>query len=286
MNIHSHYSSLHYASPLASGGSPAGLESADSKNSSFKPVEQLAAAEKNQPQARNVTSGQARNRAPDEKPEADEPESNQSSEKNKARAQQQEERETVRRLAARDREVRAHEQAHAAVGGQYAGGARYQFERGPDGINYAVGGEVSIDVSKASTPAQTIAKAQTIRRAALAPAEPSPQDMRVAAQATLLENEARQELAASRVENTTNEAEKEESANEASISGQKSEITAPGTNQSKPDSDTTVAATANTISSRGTSSLSYPISVESRLSQGIANTNLSNRTGNLLDQIA
>lgn len=97
-------------------------------------------------------------------------------------------------LAARDREVRAHEQAHMAVGGQYAGAAQYQYERGPDGVSYAVAGEVPIDVGRAATPEQTIEKARTVRRAALAPAEPSPQDRQVAAQASRLESEAIQEL--------------------------------------------------------------------------------------------
>ncbi len=103
----------------------------------------------------------------------------------------------IKELAARDREVRAHEQAHVAVGGRYAGGAVYQYERGPNGVNYAVGGEVSISVGPASTPEETLLKAQTIRRAALAPAEPSPQDMKVAAEASRLEAQARQELAES-----------------------------------------------------------------------------------------
>lgn len=101
----------------------------------------------------------------------------------------------IKELAARDREVRAHEQAHVAVGGRYAGAAVYQYERGPNGVSYAVGGEVSISVGPASTPEETLLKAQTIRRAALAPAEPSPQDRQVAAEASRLEAQARQELA-------------------------------------------------------------------------------------------
>ena len=105
-----------------------------------------------------------------------------------------EKQEVVRELAARDREVRTHEQAHASAGGAYAGAPKYQFERGPDGVNYAVGGEVPIDVGAAATPEQTIAKAQTIRRAALAPAEPSPQDRQVAQESIRLEAAARQEL--------------------------------------------------------------------------------------------
>lgn len=100
----------------------------------------------------------------------------------------------IQKLADRDREVRAHEQAHQSVGGQYAGGVSYTYERGPDGQNYAIGGEVSIDTGKAATPEATLDKAETVRRAALAPAEPSSQDRRVAAQATTMAIEARADI--------------------------------------------------------------------------------------------
>lgn len=102
---------------------------------------------------------------------------------------------TIRKLAAIDREVRAHEQAHMAVGGQYAGSATYTYERGPNGVNYAIGGEVPIDTSAEATPAATLRKAQIIQRAALAPAEPSPADRRVAAEAAQMAAQALQELA-------------------------------------------------------------------------------------------
>lgn len=112
----------------------------------------------------------------------------------------------IKSLAARDREVRAHEQAHVAAGGQYAGAASYEYERGPNGVSYAVGGEVHISTSEEPTPEATLRKAQIIRRAALAPAEPSPQDRRVAAMATRMETAARADIAHAR--NT--EAEKSE----------------------------------------------------------------------------
>jgi len=103
----------------------------------------------------------------------------------------------LEQLRARDREVRIHEAAHAAVGGRYAGSASFQYQRGPDGRNYAVGGEVGISTSPVSgDPQATIEKARTIRAAALAPAEPSAQDRRVAAEAAQMEVEARTELQA------------------------------------------------------------------------------------------
>lgn len=107
-----------------------------------------------------------------------------------------EEQRVIDELQARDREVRAHEQAHIAVGGQYVrGGATYQYERGPDNRHYAVGGEVTIDSSPVrGDPEATIAKMQAVRAAALAPADPSAQDRAVAASAGRAEAEAAAEL--------------------------------------------------------------------------------------------
>ncbi len=103
--------------------------------------------------------------------------------------------EQLRQLQERDREVRAHEQAHISAGGSVVtGGASYSYETGPDGRQYAVGGEVGIDTSPVpNNPEATMEKAQTIRRAALAPASPSAQDQKVAAQAAQMEAEARLE---------------------------------------------------------------------------------------------
>jgi len=105
------------------------------------------------------------------------------------------EKQVVAKLQARDRAVKAHEQAHVAAGGGLViSGPSYTYQKGPDGVNYAVGGEVNIDTSKETNPEATLQKAQQIRRAALAPADPSAQDRAVAAQATQLATEARVEL--------------------------------------------------------------------------------------------
>ncbi len=101
----------------------------------------------------------------------------------------------VQRLKQIDQKVRAHEQAHlSAAAGLSTGGASFQTVRGPDGRQYAVAGEVQISVSAAATPEQTVAKAQRIRAAALAPSDPSSQDRAVAAGASQLEAQARAEL--------------------------------------------------------------------------------------------
>ncbi|ALQ56122.1 hypothetical protein PI2015_2862 [Pseudoalteromonas issachenkonii] len=110
--------------------------------------------------------------------------------------QLEQEQQQIKELKARDTEVRTHEQAHAAVGGQYAGSPSYEYQRGPDGTNYAVGGEVPIDVGIINgDPQATIDKMQTVRAAALAPAEPSGADRAIAADATQKMAAAQAELA-------------------------------------------------------------------------------------------
>lgn len=113
-----------------------------------------------------------------------------------------EEHKVVQELKAIDREVRSHEAAHmAAAGGLAKGGASYSFQRGPDGQQYAIGGEVSIDVSSvAGDPQATLQKANAIISAALAPAQPSTQDRAVAAQAAQMAAEARIEIIRQRLE--------------------------------------------------------------------------------------
>lgn len=94
-----------------------------------------------------------------------------------------------------DAAVRAHEQAHlAAAGGLAVSAASFSYQKGPDGRNYAVGGEVQIDTSKGSSPEETVAKMMQVRAAALAPANPSPQDRKVAASASVAMSDARQEI--------------------------------------------------------------------------------------------
>ena len=105
------------------------------------------------------------------------------------------ESEITRELKQRDREVRSHEQAHRNAGGDLVRGGGYEYQVGPDGRQYAIGGDVQIDTSPVSgDPEATLAKAERIRQAALAPAEPSQQDLRVAAQASAMAAQARADL--------------------------------------------------------------------------------------------
>lgn len=118
-----------------------------------------------------------------------------------------EEQQVVAKLKAIDQQVRSHEMAHLAAAGPYArGGPRYSYVKGPNGVSYAVGGEVPIDVSpEPGDPEATIRKAEVVRAAALAPADPSGQDQQVAAAATKMEAQARQELAVEEAKSSADE---------------------------------------------------------------------------------
>ena len=128
--------------------------------------------------------------------EVDRSSSAQDSEDASANELTEEEQQEVEELEARDEEVRVHEQAHASVGGQYAGSPSYSYEQGPDGKRYITDGEVQIDVSPiANDPQATIEKMKQVYRAALAPAEPSAADRSVASEAQQQIAEATAELA-------------------------------------------------------------------------------------------
>lgn len=157
-------------SPL--GKPAAGLESAENKDQTLPPVEESSASEKN----RNQPNRKAE--ATSDKENDKEKNSQQPNELTEAEQQE------VRELAAIDREVRAHEAAHQAVGGSLAGAASFRFAIGPDGARYAVGGEVPISIVTVSDdPQATIRNARQVRAAALAPAQPSAQDRNVALEA-------------------------------------------------------------------------------------------------------
>jgi hypothetical protein len=105
-------------------------------------------------------------------------------------------RQRLQSLQRSDRQVRAHEMAHVAAGGSLVrSGASFSYAIGPDGQRYAVAGEVAIDTSPGRSPEETLDKAAQIRAAALAPADPSPQDRQVAALATRMAMQASLELA-------------------------------------------------------------------------------------------
>ena len=114
-------------------------------------------------------------------------------------------KEQVIKLQQRDTHVRAHEAAHLAAGGSVvSGGASYTYQKGPDGKMYAIGGEVPIHVTKGNTPKETLAIARQLRATALAPSDPSPQDLKVAASASMMEAKALQEIAQEKLKEMRN----------------------------------------------------------------------------------
>lgn len=119
----------------------------------------------------------------------------------------EEEEKQVQELKARDQEVRAHENAHKTAGGGYVGSISYTTQTGPDGREYAIGGEAQIDASPIpGKPESTISKMDIVIRAALAPAEPSSQDYAVARAAQAARIQAQQELREKQAEESNNKA--------------------------------------------------------------------------------
>lgn len=107
----------------------------------------------------------------------------------------QQEQQEVSELKTTDAQVKAHEHAHlAAAAGLKTSGPNYEYETGPDGKKYAVAGDVNISYQASSDPEVNLRNAQQLRAAALAPADPSAQDRKVAAQAEREIAQARQEI--------------------------------------------------------------------------------------------
>ena len=107
----------------------------------------------------------------------------------------------IQKLRMIEQKVKAHEMAHKTAGGELTGPVHYKYQKGPDGRLYIVGGEVPIKIKVGKTPEETIEIARKIKRAAFAPADPSPQDRAVAARASILEIKARMELSKQQSEN-------------------------------------------------------------------------------------
>ena len=123
----------------------------------------------------------------------------------------------VEELQESDRQVRAHERAHSAAAGQYAvGGASFEYQTGPDGKRYAIGGEVQIDTTPiAGDPEATIRKMQQVQAAAMAPADPSAQDRAVASRAAAAVRSARTELAEQKAAEDAADSEEPDSSGDA-----------------------------------------------------------------------
>jgi len=126
----------------------------------------------------------------------------------------------VDKLKQRDREVRAHEQAHISAGGSLVrGGPTFEYQYGPDGKKYAIGGHVNIDTSPGNTPEETIQKAERIANAALAAGDPSGQDRAVASSASKMKLDAQRELQLEKQEELkVSQSDKQKSADDSYLS--------------------------------------------------------------------
>lgn len=122
----------------------------------------------------------------------------------------------LRELQSIDRNVKAHEAAHQAAGGGLAGAASFSYTRGPDNQMYAVAGEVPIRMQEGRTPEETIVNARQVAAAAMAPADPSPQDYKVAANAAKMEFDARAEATKLKAQEAKEKKEEEEEKQESS----------------------------------------------------------------------
>ena len=176
-----------------------------------------------------------------------------------------EEQRIVTELQAADTNVRAHEAAHMAAGGGLTSPASYTYERGPDNKMYAVAGEVGISTGEGNTPQESLNKAQTIRRAALAPADPSPQDLKVAAQAASMEMSARaqimQEKMAQNSQNTNNSNETSGNAvNSAENSTENSNVNSTGNSTGNSAGNSNVNSAENSAGNSRIPSINQPSS--------------------------
>ncbi|MFW5826738.1 MAG: putative metalloprotease CJM1_0395 family protein [Alkalispirochaeta sp.] len=96
----------------------------------------------------------------------------------------------------RDAEVRQHERSHARTLGPHATTPiLYDTARGPDGEVVATGGKIGVDLDPVpGDPEATLTKARVVLNAAHAPGSPSAADMRVAAEAYRLAQQAQDEI--------------------------------------------------------------------------------------------
>ena len=151
--------------------------------------------------------GEGEDKARDSETNDSEPDASSESEASDGNELTPSEKEEVRKLQESDTRVRAHEMAHkAAAGSLAAGGPYYDLQQGPDGQNYAVGGEVPIRLPRTDDYKQALKDAQQAERAALAPADPSPDDYAAAAAFRQRAVEARSKLSKEAQEEVSDQA--------------------------------------------------------------------------------
>jgi hypothetical protein len=83
-----------------------------------------------------------------------------------------------------DLEIRTHEQAHATIGHTTAP-ISYNYQKGPDGKMYAVGGSVRLDTSIPKDPKEAMYKLDQIKKASSGVDNQSSADIGISTQASL-----------------------------------------------------------------------------------------------------
>jgi len=105
------------------------------------------------------------------------------------------EQKAIERLKNRDKEVRTHESSHSNNPELIKiGSAQFDYTIGPDGKAYATGGKVTLATGIARTPEDALAKAEALKKASMAPGEPSSQDFQALSAAQSMEYEARNQI--------------------------------------------------------------------------------------------
>jgi len=105
------------------------------------------------------------------------------------------EQRVIEQLKARDREVRQHEASHSTNPELVKiGAASFDYTIGPDGKAYATGGKVTLSTGGAGTPEEALRKAEALKKAAMAPGEPSSKDFQAMNAAVAMEMEARNRI--------------------------------------------------------------------------------------------
>lgn len=107
----------------------------------------------------------------------------------------QSDQELLQRLQARDAKVRNHEAAHVMAAGGQASLPTYEYQLGPDGRRYAIGGAVNLSILSTGEAGADARQAGRALRAALATGEPSAKDIQAAGKARDLMTKAMQKAA-------------------------------------------------------------------------------------------
>ena len=90
----------------------------------------------------------------------------------------------LQKFKKQDAEIKSHEQIHASIG-QTTTPISYNYQQGPDGKMYAVGGSVRLDTSMPSDPKAAAFKLDMLQRAASGPSDVSGADVAISSQANL-----------------------------------------------------------------------------------------------------